>query len=233
MATEAYELARKSKSTLMAGGVTLRFPAFDALPAKTLRLGTMRFEADDEEFKSALKDMPQTRGQRGLGQDYSEFTVNDPQIKWYELIKLYEPVFEDTSVTVKECLFTKDQFFESEIVLEGYIEKFSLNESDMTLRFSILSDMSRTGFKAGGRILSQRYCIAVFPVDGSLDPEFDPCEWTRIVAVEGLTSAEIQIVSSGSCFDYGNNPCFGMETLVWMADDSYKPIHKVKTGDPV
>lgn len=260
MATAAYETARKVKESIQAGAVRIILPAYENLPQKTLYLGTTRFEVDGEDYRSRLDEMPVTSGQRGLGQDYSEFAVNDPQMKLYDEIKPYEPVFEDSAVTVKECLLTKDQIFESEIVLEGFIEKFALSESDLKLKFSVLSDMSRSGFKVGGRILTQRYCGATFNVNGLKSPEFDPCGWQtaqggnplfcthrakgpegcedhnnlpRMVAVEAMTSAEVQIVSSGSGWSYGTNPCFGIETLIWMADGSYKPIGKIKKGDLV
>lgn len=243
----------------MAGGVALTFPAFDDLPEKKLWLGTRDFETDGEVYKSALDDMPLIRAQKGIGQDSADFTVNDARGVWYELIKPYEEVVVDTECVAKECLKTADGIFESEIVLPGFLEQMSLSEKSHSIPFSAISDMSRTGFLVGGRILTQRYCAAKFNKNGARDPMFDPCGWTpaqggnpvfcthkkkgvdgcedhwnewRFYAVEALSSADISVTSGGAGgFDYGNGNCFTPKTLVWMADGSYKPIYQVKKGD--
>lgn len=261
MPSANFEAARKNPSAFMAGGVALTFPAFDALPEKKLYLGTRGFECDGEEYIEALPDMPYLRTQKGLGQDGVDFTVNDPKTLWYEQIKPYEDVIVDTACIVKECLKTKDGVFESEIILSGFLEQMSLNEGSLSLPFSAVSDMSRTGFLVGGRILTQRYCAAKFNKNGLRDPLFDACGWQpaqggnpvfcthklkgldgcedhlndwRYFAVEALTSAEITTTTGGGGFDYGGtNPCFTPQTLIWMADGSYKPIWQVKAGDLV
>ena len=241
----------------MAGAVALHFPAFDDLPEKTFYFGTRRFEVDGEEYNRALADMPYIRTQKGLGQDGAEFSVNDPESEWYEQLKPYEDVVVDTSCTIKECLLTEIGLFESETVLPGFLEQMTLNESSLQINFSAISDMSRTGFLTGGRILSQRYCAAAFNKNGLLSPLISACGWQtaqggnplfcthklkgvdgcedhfndhRYFAVEALTSAEITNTSGGGGFSYGL-PCFTPRTLIWMADDTYKPIYQVKEGD--
>lgn len=261
MTTPAYEAARKQNSVFMAGGVSLTFPAFDDLPEKKLFLGTRDFEGDDgETYRTALPDMPVLSTQDGTGRDGLGFSINDPQSRWYEILKPYEDVVVDTETVCREFLKTENGIFESEIILNGFLEQMNLSESSLQIQFSAVSDMSRTGFLVGGRILTQRYCAAKFNKNGLKNPLYDVCGWTsaqggnpvfcthklkgldgcedhlndwRIFAVEALTSAEITTTEGGGGFDYGNEPCFTPKTLVWMADGSYKPIWQVKEDDLV
>jgi len=260
MASAEFETARKNPSAFMAGGIVLTFPAFDDLPEKKLFLGTRNFEEGADEYKPALADMPYLRTQKGLGQDGVDFTINDPKSVWYEQIKPYEDVIVDTECVAKEFLKTKNEVFESEILLSGFLDQMTLSEGSLSLPFSATSDMSRTGFLVGGRILTQRYCAAKFNKNGLKNPLYDACGWQpeqggnpvfcthklkgldscedhrnewRYLAVEALTSAEITTTEGGGGFEYGINECFTPKTLVWMADGSYKPIWQVKEGDLV
>ena len=268
MASEKYEKARKSRESFMTGGVKITFPAFDALPSMTLYLGTANFEsADGEEYTAGLREIPGVRFRSGAAQDSVEFALNDPDAVWYEKIKPYEDVFEDSEIVVKEFLETEDDVLEGEITMTGFLEKFSLNESDFSLSFSGISDMSRTGFPVGGRILTKRHCGARFNINGLLSALIDACGWQvgqggnplfcthkrtgldgcedhlnshRFFAVEGLTSAQIQYVAGGGIggggWDYGGNgagECFAGKTLIWMADDTCKPISKIQVNDLV
>jgi hypothetical protein len=261
MASAAYEIARTNPSSFMAGGVALTFPAFDDLPEKKLWLGTRDFESDGDEYKAALADMPYFRSQKGLGQDAVDFTVNDAKSAWYEIIKPYQDVFSDTECIAGEFLKTSSGVFESETVMSAFLEQMSLSEGSLSIPFSAISDMSRTGFLVGGRILTQRYCAARFNKNGLKNPLFDACGWQtaqggnpvfcthkvkgadgcedhlndwRYFAVEALSSAEITSTGSNGGWEYGgDNPCFTPKTLVWMADGSCKPIWQVKKGDYV
>lgn len=262
MTTAAFENARNKSSAFMAGGVSLVFPAFDDLPEKKLFLATRDLEGDDgETYRAALADMPALRSQRGLGRDGLDFSINDPKSVWYEILKPYEDVAVDTEVVAREFLLTEGNAFESEIILVGTLEQMVLNESALQIQFSAASDMSRTGFLVGGRILTQRYCAAKFNKYGLKNPLYDACGWTqeqggnlvfcthkkkgpdgcedhwndwRYFAVEALTSAEITTTTGGGGFEYGGiNPCFTPSTLIWMADGSYKPIWQVKEDDLV
>lgn len=247
----------------MSGGVALTFPAFDDLPEKKVFLGTGNFEGDDgETYLSALPEMPVLTAQKGLGRDGLSFAVNDPRSSWYEQLKPYEDVVVDAEVVAREFLKTENGIYESEIVLVGFLEQMTLSESSLQMQFLAASDMSRTGFLVGGRILTQRYCAAKFNKNGLRNPLFDACGWTlaqggnplfcthkrkgadgcedhwnewRFFAVEALSSAEITTTTgTGGGFEYGGGgPCFTPKTLVWMADGSYKPIWQVEAGDLV
>ncbi len=242
----------------MTGGVALTFPAFDDLPEKKLFLGTRNFEGDDgAHYESAMAEMPYLRSQKGLGQDGLDFAINDASSIWYEILKPYEDVVVDTECVAREFLKTKNDIFESEIILPGFLEQMTLNESNLQIQFSAVSDLSRSGFLVGGRILTQRYCAAKFNKNGLKNPLFDACGWTtaqggnplfcthklkgadgcedhlndwRLFAVEALTSAEITTTAGGGGFEYGGT-CFPPKTLIWMADGSYKPIYQVNKGE--
>jgi len=217
----------------MAGGIAITFPAFDELPEKKLFLATRDLEGDDgETYTAALAEMPFLRSQKGLGRDGLDFSINDPQSVWYEELTPYEDVVVDTQIVAREFLLTEGDAFESEIVLVGFLEQMNLSESSLQIQFSAVSDMSRTGFLVGGRILTQRYCAARFNKNGLRNPLFDACGWTlaqggnplscthkrkgaggcedhlnehRYFAVEALTTAQITTTSGmiGGGFDYG------------------------------
>ena len=220
MASAAFEEARANPEAQMAGGVTLVFPAFDDLPVKTVHFGTRRFEADGEDYEPALADMPYLRTQRGLAQDGLSFSVTDASADRYEDLKPYEDVIEDTEVVSKEFLKTRNDIFESEIIFNGTLEQMALSDASLSINFSSVSDMSRAGILTGGRILTQRYCAAIFHKYGVLSALLSKCGWQleqggnplscthkyegpggcldhnnghRYYAVEALTSAEIQI----------------------------------------
>jgi hypothetical protein len=177
MASATYEEARRAPEAIMAGGVKLVFPAFDDLTAKTVYYGTSRFEADGEEYVSALADMPYVRSQRGLAQDGAGFAINDARSEIYAELKPYEDVLEDTEVVIKECLKTKLDIFESEIVHNGFLESMNWSDAALGINCSSVSDMSRTGNLTGGRILTQRYCAAIFNLLGLKSPLIDSCGW--------------------------------------------------------
>lgn len=263
MATATYEQARRNPEAQMAGGVKLAFPAFDDLPEKTVYYGTRRFEADGEEYVPALADMPYVRSGRGLSQDGAGFQINDPKSEIYAVLQPYADVIEDTEVVIKECLKTSLDIFESEIVHNGFLEDLAWSDANLGIACSSISDMSRTGFLTGGRILAQFICAAVFNKNGLKDPAFDPCGWTlpqggnpvfcthkyegtdgcvdhnnghRYFAVEGLATAHVQLYDGPiGGFPYGSHQptCFTPKTLVWMGDGSLKPIWKVKKDDIV
>ena len=115
MTSASFETAREKSGGIIVAGAKITFPAFGSLPVKNFHFGTTDFEVDDEEYRVALRDIPMVRTQRGLGQDKADFVVNDAKSAWYEQIKPYENVLEDSQVIIKECLLTEDGIFESEI----------------------------------------------------------------------------------------------------------------------
>ena len=264
MASAAFEKERNKDSAIRNDAVKIILPAFGDLPQKTLRFGTSKFHLDDELYEDKLNDSPSDRSKRGFAQDFAEFNINDVESKIYDSIKPYEEVIEDSEVIIYETYYTENDLHESEIYHNGSLESFSFSESDNTLRFSSIGDMTKPGYPVGGRILTQRYCAATFNVNGLKSPLLDPCGWQpaqggnpvfcthrlkgvdgcedhnnshRIVAVEGLTAADVQIVAGGGLggggWDYGGNPCFTARTLVWMADGSFRQIRNVKKNDLV
>jgi hypothetical protein len=68
-------------------------------------------------------------------------------------------------------------FFEKETITVGFVDDFTPSDKG-TISFSVISDMSRTGFLVGGRILTHRFCAARFNRNGLRSPLTDPCGWT-------------------------------------------------------
>lgn len=241
---------------MAATGITVTFPAFDSLPTKTVYWGTRDFECDGLEFKSVLADVPRITFQRGTGQNSSDFVVNDRSNLIYKDIAPYLDVVEDAEVVIRECLKTEAGIFESEIAFIGFLETMRLSDSSISISFTAINDLSRTGFLTAGRILTQRNCAAKFNINGLNDPLYDACGWTtaqggnalscthkregtdgcidhnnewRYLAVEALTSAEIQTYAGGSGgWTYGD--CFVGSTTVWCADDVLRRIDSLSKG---
>lgn len=259
MTTQAYNDARKKNTAVLTGAVDITLPAFDDLPEVKIFAGTSFFECDGNEYKPLLPELPVINNPRGLAQDTASFKVNDPNSIWASTFNLYRDVIEDTAITTKECLFTAENVFESEKTLVGFLERFSINEKDYSLDFEAISDISRTGKIAGGRILSQRFCAANFNKNGLKNPEIDPCGWTtpqggnpifcthkregvdgciahnnshRFYAIEGITSGVITTYTGGTIggWEYGENPCFTSKMPVNLVNGT-TPIYKVKKGD--
>lgn len=218
MTSQAYNDARKRSSATLLGAVDITLPAFDSLPELKIFAGTSNFECDGNQYIALLPDLPIVNNPRGLSQDTTSFSINDPKSIWAEKFNQYRDIIEDTSIVTKECLLTGDNIYESEKTLVGFLEKFTINEKEYKLNFDGISDLSRTGRLAGGRILSQRFCAANFNVNGLKDPSIDPCGWTtaqggnplfcthkkegidgcishnnewRFFAVEGITAGQI------------------------------------------
>lgn len=262
MASESYEEKRNAKEAVAVWSAKVSFPAFEALPEKNFFWGSADFDVDGESFKHKLIDVPKGRHQKDRGNDYAEFQASNPNNALYNEFYPYEDLIERAKVVIKECYEIERGLFESEVRFYGYLKDFTLEESDKALKFTAMSDLSRTGFLVGGRILTRERCGTDFNVNGLKSPLLSPCGWQtiqggnpvfcskflkgadgcqahnnthRFYAIQGLSDAEVQVVAGSSQgFDYATGrTCFIADTFVLMADWSLKPIQEVKKGDYV
>lgn len=181
--SQAYEDKREAKETVAIWTVKVSFPAFESLEARDFFWATSAIEVDGEDFLHKLTAVPTGRHQRDRGNDYAEFSASNPNNALYNDFYPYEDLIERAEVLIKECYEIDYGYFESEIRFFGYLKDFSLDESSKTLNFTAMSDLSRTGFLVGGRILTRERCGTGFNVNGLLAPDapdFDPCGWQTI-----------------------------------------------------
>lgn len=260
--SDAFEEKRNAKEATAAWSVKVTFPAFEALPAKSFYWGTTTFEVDDETFNHKLIEVPKGRHQRDRGNDYAEFQASNPNNALYNDFYPYEDLIERAEVVIKECYEIELGLYESETRFFGYLKDFTLQESDKSLKFTAMSDLSRSGFLVGGRILTRERCGTDFNVNGLISPLISPCGWQtiqggnplfcskymdgvdgcnahnnshRFYAIKGLSDAEVQVIAgSTQGFPYQTGTsCFIGGTFVLMADWSLKEIQEVKKGDYV
>lgn len=183
MTSQAYEDKREAKEAVAVWTVKVSFPAFESLEARDFFWATSAIEVDGEDFLHKLTAVPTGRHQRDRGNDYAEFSASNPNNALYNDFYPYEDLIERAEVLIKECYEIDYGYFESEIRFFGYLKDFSLDESSKTLNFTAMSDLSRTGFLVGGRILTRERCGTGFNVNGLLAPDapdFDPCGWQTI-----------------------------------------------------
>lgn len=262
MASESYEKQRNAKEAVAVWTAKVSFPAFEDLPAKDFFWSTSDIEVDNENYTRKLTAVPKGRHQADRGNDYVQFDVGNPNNAVHQDIYLYEDLIERANVRVKECYEIDKGYFESETRFRGFLKDYSVDESDKILKFTAISDLSRTGFQVGNRILTRERCGTEFNFNGLNAPEFHPCGWQtaqggnplfcskllkgvdgciahnnshRFYAIKGLSNAEVQIITtSQSGFDYGSgSACFVTGTFVVLADWSIKKIEDVKPGDYV
>jgi hypothetical protein len=224
MASEEYENQRNSLESTAAWAVKISFPAFDDLIAKDFYWSSTEMEVDGDEYDQMLESVPRGRHQRDRGNDYAEFSVINPNNATYNEFYEYEHLIEKAEVVIKECYEISTGYFESEIRFFGYLKDFSLEEA--SLKFTAMSDLSRTGFLVGGRVITRERCGANFNVDGLLapaSPDWDICGWQtiqggnpafctkyadgvdgckahnnfhRFFAIKGLSKADVEIVNT-------------------------------------
>jgi hypothetical protein len=262
MASIAYEEKRNAKTAVAVWSVKVSFPLYRTTAAKTFYWGTTDFEVDGENFQKILTEVPRGTHQRDRGNDVAQFTVANPNNAIYNEFYAHEDLIERATVEIKECYEIEQGYFESEIRFDGFLKDFTLDESDKSLKFTALSDLSRTGFLVGGRILTRERCGTDFNYNGVISPLISPCGWKtvqggnpifcskflkgvdgcqshnnshRFYAVQGLSDAEVQVISgSGSGFEYSTGgSCFIAGTLILMADFSLKKIEDVRKGEYV
>jgi hypothetical protein len=166
---------RAKNGLLMVGGVNLTLPAFEDLLEKKLFFGTTDFEVGNDIYQGVLNDIPANTKQEGSGKDTAEFVVSDKTGEIFALIDSYDEVIEDCYVETFEGFEVADKVFDIEIITPGFIEDYVFSDKGNQLSFSVVSDMSRTGFLTGGWILTHRFCAARFNRNGLRSPLVDHC----------------------------------------------------------
>lgn len=262
MASEAFEVKRNAPQATAIWTVKVSFPAFETLPEKTFYWGTTDAEVDGENYDSTLTEVPKGRHQADRGNDVAEFSASNPNNKLYNEFYEYEDLIERAYVIIKECYEIEFGYFESEIRFEGYLRDFSLDESDKLMKFNAISDLSRSGFQVGARILTRERCGTELNYNGLLSPLESICGWQtiqggnptfcskylkgvdgcishnnshRFYAIKGLSDAEIQMIDGNATgFDYSTgSSCFTKETLVLTAASGLRRIDEIQVGDYV
>lgn len=211
-------------NTVAVWSVAIHIPAFEEFAEKNFYWSTSdNFDLGDGNIYQGILISCKGRHQRDRGNDYAEFSVSNPNNATYQEIYPYEDLLEKAEVTISECYEIEDGYFESEIRFIGYLADFTQNDKQKTLDFTASSDMSRTGFMVGGRILTRERCGAEFAYNGSTMPQYELCGWQtsqggnptfctrflkgvdgceahnnehRFFAVTGLVDVPIQIVST-------------------------------------
>lgn len=261
--SEAYEEKRDSLDAVAAWTVKIVFPTFHAIPTKTFRWATTPMEVDGEDYGQKEKDrlvgVPNGQHQADRGGDSAKFSAANPNNELYDEFYAYEDLIERAEVTIKECYEIEIGYWESEVRFFGYLKDFDLDEGEKVLNFTAMSDLSRTGFLVGGRILTRERCGWAFNYNGLLSPLIDPCGWQtiqggnlvfcskyekgvdgceshnnthRFGAIKGLSDAEVQLITGNATgFNYHTGAtCFIAGTYVLMADWTLKPIERIVPG---
>lgn len=258
MASALFELERAKTEAVAVWTVHIAFPASGDLPAKDFYWATGKnIELEDGNvYTQILTEVPRGRHQSGRGNDYAEFNAGNVDYSVYQEIYPYQDLIEKGYVTIRKAYEVSRDLWESEIEFIGYLKDFTLDDTDKSFKFQVSSDMSRTGFLVGNRIMTRERCGTEFNINGTEDPEFHRCGWQtaqggnplfcskkekgvdgceshnnthRFYAVPALTTAPVTVSSiSGGGWD---PPCFADSAFVLMADNSLKPINRVKRTD--
>jgi len=263
MASILYENQRKNPSAVVAWVLHIHFDEFFDIPAKDFYFATTRgmetdFDTGGEEIRGLLSGVPLGRQQRERGNDYAEFVLANPHNDTYQDFLDYEDLIERGKVRIFQCFQIEKDYWEGEQRFYGYLKDFTLNETDKTLEFTCVSDMSRTGFLVGARILTRERCGAEFNYNGARDPLYDPCGWTlaqggnplfcskylrgvdgciahgnahKFYALPALSIAAIEFVPDTEIdFPYDTRACFTKKMHVVLPDWSIVPISEKREG---
>jgi len=263
MASILYEAQRQNPNAVSAWLLHIHFDAFFEVPAKDFYFSTTeRMETDLDtglqEIRGLLSAVPLGRHQRERGNDYAEFVLSNPHNDTYQDFLDYEDLIERGKVRIFQCFQVEKDYWEGEQRFNGYLKDFTLNESDKTLDFTCVSDMSRTGFLVGARILTRERCAAEFNYNGARDPLYDPCGWTlaqggrgdfcskylkgvdsctahgnthKFFALPALSIAAIEFVPDTDIdFPYDTHACFSKNMHVVLPDWSIMPISEKRDG---
>jgi hypothetical protein len=261
-----YNLMRESKNVVAIYLLHIHFEAFFDIPAKDFYFsstkGVTEFPINNvvQEFQGTLSAIPNGRHQREARNDFADFSLANPENVTYADFVAYEDIIERGEVTIFECLELGKDYYEGETRFVGYLKDFTFNEAETSLDFTCVSDMSRTGYAVGARILTRERCGTLFNYGGTNPPEFHFCGWQlaqggnpnncthylkgvdgcvahgnahRFFAVPALSVAEITFVQSGEVdFPYNSDSaCFGESTYIILPDWSIKPMHEHREGE--
>lgn len=222
----AFEAQRSATEAVVSWCVAIHFPAFEGISAKDFYWATgPGIELDDgHTYEQRLVDVPKGRHQQGRGNDYAEFAVSNPDYASYQELLPYEDLIEKAEVTIRKAYAIGTDLWESEIMFFGYLKDFTLDDTSKDFKFTSISDMSRTNFFVGNRILTRERCGTEFNVSGLNAAQYHRCGWQtaqggnplfcsklldgvdgcgshnntpRFYAVPGLTTAIVSIVNPG------------------------------------
>jgi hypothetical protein len=238
-----YEQKRNSPDAVAVWTVHLHFDPFETLPAYDFYWSTTQTGvtlADDNFYEHALTEPAKGRHQRDRGNDYSQFSVANPDNRIWDQLMPLEDLFERGEIVVCECYEIAGGYFEEEIRFIGFVKDFTVNDAGPTVDFTCQSDMSRTGFLVGNRILTRDRCGTAFNINGLVPANKHLCGWQtsqggnplfcsklvegidgckahnnlhRIIMVPGLNSAIVEVVAPGAGgFGTGDETGFDYQT---------------------
>lgn len=261
MGSALFEAERAKPTAIAVWTVHISFPAFGDLDAKDFYWATGKnIELEDGQvYTQILTEVPRGRHQKGRGNDYAEFNAGNIDYSVYQEIYPYQDLIEKAYVIVRKAYEVSRDYWESEVQFIGYLKEFTLDDTDKSFKFTVNSDMSRNGFLVGNRIMTRERCGTEFNTSGLADPEFHKCGWQtaqggnplfcskklkgvdgceahnnthRFFAVTALATAPVTVFSGGGVGGGGwDPPCFADSVFVLMADNSLKPINRVKRTD--
>lgn len=223
---EQFDLQLALNEAVAIWTVHLHFPILEDIPAKDFYWATGKnIELEDGNiYEQILTTIPKGRHQTGRGNDYLEFSAVNIDYSLYQQLLPYQDLIERCECTVRKAYeFTQDLYV-SGIEFVGYIKDFTLDGTDKSFKLTVNSDMSRSNFFAGNRILTRERCGTEFNFNGLLSADDSLCGWQtgqggnpifcsklengvdgcndhnnrhRYVAVPALSTADVQIVIPG------------------------------------
>lgn len=265
MASANYESQRESLDAVAVWTAHIHFPAFESLSAKDFYWATAdKIELEDGKvYLRHLTSPPRGRHQTDRGNDYAELNVSNPDNALYNELLPYEDLIEKCQLTIRCAYEIETDYYESEIKYFGYLKDFTVSDDEQSIKITSQSDVSRSGWLVGNRIITRDKCGTEFNVNGLNDPATHKCGWLpslggnalfctkeldgvdgckahgnepRFYAVKGLNTATVEVLPNddGGGWDYGSGPsCFSHKAYVLMADGSIRPIHHIEREDRV
>lgn len=226
MGSALYEIERQKKEAVAVWCVHLFIPEFESMDEQHFYWSTAdKIElADGNIYTRVLQSPPKGRHQTDRGNDYCEFQAANPGNYLYQELLPYKDLVEICEVTVYECFQVSPDLYEAETRFIGFLKDFTNSQEDHNIQITCISDMSRSGFLTGNRILTRERCGTWFNVNGEFSPLDSPCGWQveqggnplfcsklvngkdgckahnnlhRIIMVEGLNKATPSIIPPG------------------------------------
>lgn len=226
MASASYEAKRNLNEVVAVWTAHISFPAYAGLLAKNFYWSTAdQIELEDGNiYVRQLTDIPKGRHQHDRGNDYAEISVSNPDHTLYNQLLPYEDLIEKCSITIREAYEIETDYYHSEIKFKGFLKDFSQTDQGQNLKITATSDMSRSGFPVGNRILTRERCGTEFNINGLISPTISLCGWqtaqggnplycskrlegvdgckahnneARFYAINGISTAVVTVVGSG------------------------------------